>query len=60
MESITNKELINQLSKFDENKKVFIYGIGINSLDSFKAPLTFEDLTVDEIDNDININFSLY
>lgn len=57
---LTVKELIEQLKKFDENKKVIISAVGFTSKDSWDAPLDLEELTVDEYNGIIRINFSLY
>lgn len=58
METLTVKELISQLQKFDEDKPVNISGVGFNSTDSWDAPLELGDLTVDEFKGVVRINFS--
>ena len=60
MKNLTVKELIEQLEKFDENKEVQISAVGFSSKDSWDAPLTLEDLTVDEFKGIVRINFSIY
>ncbi len=60
MKNLTVKELIEQLKKFDENKEVQISAVGFSSKDSWDAPLTLEELTVDEFKEIVRINFSLY
>ncbi len=58
--TITVKELIEQLCKYDGNKPVNISAVGMNSTDSWNAPLQFAELTVDEFNGIVRINFSLY
>ena len=60
MKSLTVKELIEQLQKFDCDKEVNISAVGFNSTDSWDAQLQFEDETVDEYNNIVRINFSVY
>jgi hypothetical protein len=57
---VTVKDLIEQLSKFDENKEVQISAVGLSSSDSWSAPLQLEDDTVDEFNGIVRINFSLF
>ena len=59
-ESLTVKELIEQLQRFDENKEVQVGAVGFSPKDSWDAPLTFGDLTVDELKGIVRINFTLY
>jgi len=59
-ETVTVKELIEQLQKFDSDKIVNISAVGFNSSDSWDAPLLFGKDTVDEYKDIVRINFSLY
>ncbi len=59
-ERLTVKELIEQLRKFDENKEVQVGAVGFTPEDSWDAPLTLEELTVDEFKGIVRINFSIY
>tara|TARA_R110000772_G_C13310268_1_gene440035 strand:+ start:313 stop:684 length:372 start_codon:yes stop_codon:yes gene_type:complete len=58
--TLTNKQLIEQLQRFDGDKPVNISAVGFNTTDSWDAPLQLEEDTVDEHNNIIRINFSLY
>lgn len=58
--TITVKQLMEQLSKFDGEKPVNISAVGVNDTDSWDAPLQLEELTVDEFKGIVRINFSLY
>lgn len=53
-------ELIDQLRKMDPNKEVYVGAMGFTSKDSWDAPLTLQELTVDEWNGYVRINFSLY
>ena len=53
------RELIEQLKKVDQNLPVYISGVGINSTDSWDAPLEFENDTVDIHDGKCRINISI-
>ena len=58
--TLTVNELITQLSKYDGNKPVNISAVGFNASDSWDAPLELGGLTVDEFNDIVRINFSLY
>lgn len=58
--NLTVKELIEQLKKFDEDKEVQVSAVGFSVKDSWDAPLTLGDLTVDEFKGIVRINFPLY
>jgi hypothetical protein len=60
MEKLTVKELIEQLKKFDENKEVQIGAVGFSVSDSWDAPLTLGEFTVDEFKGVVRVNFALY
>lgn len=51
-------ELIEQLKKVDPNTPVVISGVGVNIYDSWDAPLTFGEATVDVYGETCRINFS--
>lgn len=57
-ETITVGELIKQLSKYSEDKEVIASSVGFNARDSYDFTLDFGDLTVDEYNGVIRINFS--
>ena len=59
-DTLTVEQLIKQLQKFDKNKPVNISAVGVNSSDSWDAPLQLEEFTVDEFKGVVRINFSLY
>ncbi|MBP8113855.1 MAG: hypothetical protein KAY50_00790 [Chitinophagaceae bacterium] len=59
-DTITVKELIRQLQKFDENKEVYISMVGLNASESWDAKLPFGDITVDDHAGHVRINFSHY
>ena len=59
METLTVKELIEQLKKVDENLPVYISGVGVTAKDSWDAPLEFENDTVDVYDGKCRINISI-
>jgi len=58
-ETLTVGELIEQLSKFNKDKKVVVSATGFNSSMDWDAPLVFEDRTVDEFKGVVRINFSI-
>ena len=57
-DTLTVKELIEQLNKVDENLSVYISGVGITVNDSWNAPLEFGNNTVDVYDGKCRISFS--
>lgn len=59
-EILTVKELIEQLKLVDQDKEVYVGGVGVSSKDSWDAPLTLQEFTVDEWNGYVRINFSLY
>lgn len=60
MKSLTVKELIEQLKKFDENKEVYVGAVGFSSKDSWDSPLDLAELTVDEFNGVVRVNFGLF
>jgi len=59
-DTLTVGELISYLNKFDATMPVNISGVGVSARDSWNAPLDLEELTVDQFDGIVRINFSLY
>lgn len=57
--TLTVKQLIEQLSKFDLDKPVFLYSVGITADLSLEIPLAFENDTVDMQGDKVNINFTI-
>ena len=55
-ETITVKQLMEQLKNVDENLPVIVYVVGITSKDSFAYPLEFGEDTVDVFENKCRIS----
>ena len=56
-ETITVKELITQLLEKDMNKKVIASSVGFNVDCSYDYPLSLGNITVDEFEGVVRINF---
>jgi hypothetical protein len=56
--TLTVKELIEQLSKVDQNLPVYISGVGLTVNDSWDAPLQFDNDTVDVYKGKCRIHMS--
>jgi len=56
-ETITVKELITQLLEKDMNKKVIASSVGFNADYSYDYPLSLGNITVDEFEGVVRINF---
>jgi hypothetical protein len=58
-ETITVKQLIEQLKKVDENLLVYISNVGLATNDSWDAPLIFKNESVDVFNGKCRIHFTL-
>ena len=56
--TLTVKELIEQLSKVDQNLPVYVSGVGLTVNDSWDAPLQFDNDTVDVYKGKCRIHMS--
>ena len=56
-ETITVRELITQLLEKNMNKKVVVSSVGFNADCSYDYPLSLGNITVDEFDGVVRINF---
>jgi hypothetical protein len=56
--TLTVKELIDQLSKVDQSLPVYISGVGLTVNDSWDAPLQFDKDTVDVYEGSCRIHMS--
>jgi hypothetical protein len=59
-DTLSVKELIEQLKKVDENLPVIVSGVGFSEQDSWDALLEFGDLTVDVYNNQCRIKMSVF
>ena len=57
-DTLTVRELIEQLQKVDESLPVYVVGLGITEDDSWTAPLEFDYDTVDDINGKCVIRIS--